>query len=110
MVLRVDPLREGREALVEPDVGPALRCHRVAEPLVRDLVDHGLDVEDERDPARVSNSQRASSFSVSALAATSVLSLYPCSEILMPPPRELTITPCSAAMLLGSPTHRELRA
>ena len=41
--------------------------------------------------------QSASSLSASATAATSELSLYPCSEIRMPPPRELTITPYSAA-------------
>jgi hypothetical protein len=36
-----DPLRERREALVEPDVGPDGRRHVVTEPLVGDLVDDG---------------------------------------------------------------------
>ena len=35
-----DPLGPGREALVQPDVRPDSRRHRVAEPHVRDLVDH----------------------------------------------------------------------
>ena len=38
VALVVDPLRPGGEALVEPDVGPRGERHRVAEPLVRDLV------------------------------------------------------------------------
>ena len=47
VALGVVPLGPGREALVEPDVRPALQPDRVAEPLVRGLVDERRQVGDE---------------------------------------------------------------
>lgn len=44
VVFGVVPLCPGGEALVEPDLGPALQPDRVAEPLVRGLVDDRCDV------------------------------------------------------------------
>src|SRR5262249_55548387 len=46
VALVVDPLGEGGEALVEPDVGPRGRGDRVAEPLVPELVNDRRDVRD----------------------------------------------------------------